>query len=144
MRVFSGVCGAAVLALGAGAAALPAAQEPSGPSLGDGVYTSAQADRGEALYDEQCAVCHGAIRAFVPEMAALLGDHTFRNTWRGRTVGELFAYVRETMPQDAPGTLTAARTAEIIAHILRGNRRPAGEADLPVDEETLNGIPFDW
>ena len=134
---------AAVPALAAGVAAVPLAQEPASVSVRDGVYTAAQADRGEALYDDQCAVCHGAIRAIIPEMAALLGDHTFRNTWRGRSLGELFGYVRETMPQDAPGTLTAAQTAEIVAHVLRGNRLPAGETPLPEDEEMLNGIPFD-
>ena len=47
------------------------------------------------------------------------------------------------MPQDAPGTLTPGQTAEIVAHILRGNRLPAGETALPGDEETLNRIPFD-
>ena len=102
-----------------------------------------QADRGEAIYDERCTVCHGDIRAIIPEMAALLGDHTFRNFWRGRSLGEMFGYIRETMPQDGPGTLTAAQTAEIMAHILRGNRLPAGETALPEDEETLNAIPFD-
>ena len=134
---------AAIPALAAGVAPVPLAQEPASVSVRDGVYTAAQADRGEALYDEQCAVCHGAIRAIIPEMAALLGDHTFRNTWRGRSLGELFGYVRETMPQDAPGTLTAAQTAEIVAHVLRGNRLPAGETPLPEDAEMLNGIPFD-
>lgn len=143
MRVSFVVCGAAALTLAVGAVALPAAQEPSAPSVRDGVYTDEQADRGEVLYDDQCAVCHGAIRQFVPEMAALLGDHNFRNAWRGRSLGEMFGYIRETMPQDAPGTLTAAETAGIVAHILRGNRLPAGEAALPEDEETLNAIPFD-
>lgn len=143
MRTFSRVHSAAILALVAGVAAAPAAQEPASPSASDGVYTTEQADRGEILYDDQCAVCHGTIRQFVPEMAALLGDHNFRNDWRGRTLGELFGYILETMPQDAPGTLTAAQTAEIVAHILRGNRMPAGEAALPEDEETLTRIPFD-
>lgn len=143
MRVLSGVCGAAALTLAVGAVALSAAQDPSAPSVRDGVYTDEQANRGEVLYDDQCAVCHGAIRQFVPEMAALLGDHNFRNAWRGRTLGEMFGYIRETMPQDAPGTLTAAETSEIVAHILRGNRLPAGETALPEDEEALNAIPFD-
>lgn len=133
--------GAAALALAAGAAALT--QAPAAAGGQEGVYTAAQADRGAALYDEQCAVCHGAIRAIIPEMAALLGDHTFRNTWRGRSLGELFGYIRETMPQDAPGTLTAAQTAEIVAHILRGNRLPAGETPLPEDEAALDAVPFD-
>jgi mono/diheme cytochrome c family protein len=135
--------GAAILAILAGVAAVPWAQEPASISVRDGVFTAEQADRGEVLYDDRCAVCHGAIRQFVPEMAALLGDHNFRNAWRGRTLGELFGYILETMPQDAPGTLTPGQTAEIVAHILRGNRLPAGETALPGDEETLNRIPFD-
>lgn len=143
MRAAFRIRGAATLALAAGVAAVPLAQEPASVSVRDGVYTAEQADRGAALYDERCAVCHGAIRAIIPEMAALLGDHTFRNAWRGRSLGELFGYVRETMPQDAPGTLTAAQTAEIVAHVLRGNRLPAGETPLPEDEEMLNGIPFE-
>ena len=143
MNVSIPVRGAAILAILAGVAAAPWAQEPASISVRDGVFTAEQADRGEVLYEDQCAVCHGAIRQFVPEMAALLGDHNFRNAWRGRSLGEMFGYIRETMPQDAPGTLTAAQTAEIVAHILRGNRLPAGEAALPGDEEALNAIPFD-
>lgn len=143
MRVSFPIRGAATLALVAGVAAVSAAQEPDSRSARDGVYTTDQADRGEVLYDDQCAVCHGTIRQFVPEMAALLGDHNFRNDWRGRTLGELFGYILETMPQDAPGTLTPAETAEIVAHILRGNRLPAGDTALPDDEETLSRIPFD-
>lgn len=143
MRAALRLAGAAAPVLAAGVVVAAPAQEAVAPSVRDGVYKVEQADRGEALYDDQCAVCHGAIRQFVPEMAALLGDHNFRNAWRGRSLGEMFGYIRETMPQDAPGTLTAAQTAEIVAHILRGNRLPAGEAALPEDEKTLTGIPFD-
>ena len=143
MHVSFAIRGAAILAILAGVAAVPWAQEPASISGRDGVFTAEQADRGEVHYDDQCAVCHGAIRQFVPEMAALLGDHTFRNAWRGRSLGELFGYILETMPQDAPGTLTPAETAEIVAHILRGNRLPVGETALPDDEETLSRIPFD-
>ena len=136
---FAGVA-APVLVTGVVAAS---AQDLAEPSVRDGVYTVEQADRGEAIYDERCTVCHGDIRAIIPDMAALLGDHTFRNFWRGRSLGEMFGYIRETMPQDEPGTLTAAQTAAIMAHILRGNRLPAGETALPEDEEKLNAIPFD-
>ena len=109
----------------------------------DGVYTEAQADEGDALYEEKCAVCHGELDAIVPEMAVLLGDHIFRNTWRGRSLGELFEYIQETMPQDAPGTLSAVESAAIVSAILRGNRLAAGEAPLPDDPAALHGIPFD-
>ena len=142
MRAALRFAGAAAPVLVTGVVAA-SVQDLAEPSVRDGVYTVEQADRGEAIYDERCTVCHGEIRAIVPEMAALLGDHNFRNYWRGRSLGEMFGYIRETMPQDGPGTLTAAQTAEIMAHILRGNRLPAGETALPDDEETLNAIPFD-
>lgn len=112
-------------------------------ALQDGIYTEEQAARGEALYDEQCASCHGPIRAIVPEVAALLGDHTFRNTWRGRPLGELFGFIRETMPQDAPETLTPAQTADLVAYILSGNRLAAGKTPLPDDPERLPHILFE-
>ena len=108
----------------------------------DGLYTSAQADQGEALYAEQCVSCHGTLRAFFPEMAALLGDHTFRNRWEGRSLGELFGLIQEEMPQDAPGTLSNDETASLVAHILAGNRFPAGDTALSSDIDALLEIPF--
>ncbi len=131
---------AALVLLGAGAAT-PAEQPAAAP--GAAAYTAEQAERGGALYEDQCAVCHGPIRAIVPEMAALLGDHTFRSNWRGRSLGELFGLILETMPQDAPGTLSPAETASLVAHILQGNRVPAGETELPHDAGALAAIPFD-
>lgn len=134
--------GALAAALTVAAVAAPAAQDRP-RSVNDGVYTAAQAERGQVLYDDQCAVCHGPIRAFVPEMAALLGDHTFRANWRGRPLGELFGLIRETMPQDAPGTLSPQQSAEIVAYILSGNRKPAGETPLADDPDQLDGILFE-
>jgi cytochrome c len=111
--------------------------------VNDGVYTTAQAERGETLYDDQCASCHGPIRAFVPEMAALLGDHTFRANWSGRRLRELFGLILETMPQDAPGSLSPQQSADLVAHILSGNRKPAGETPLADDPEQLDLILFE-
>ena len=131
---------AALVLLGAGAA-VPAEQPAS--SAPPAAYTVEQAARGDVLYEEQCVSCHGPIRAFIPEMAALLGDHTFRSNWRGRPLGDLFGMIIETMPQDAPGTLTPEETASLVAFILHGNRVPAGETELPHDPAALAAIPFD-
>ena len=133
---------AVAVALIGAAVAVPAAQDPP-RSVDDGVYTAAQAERGQVLYDEQCAVCHGPIRAFVPEMAALLGDHTFRAKWRGRPLAELFGIIQETMPQDAPGSLSPRQSAELVAYILSGNRKPAGDTPLAIDPDQLDGILFE-
>ena len=111
--------------------------------IADGFYTNAQADRGEALYDEQCVDCHGALTQITPDMAALLADHTFRARWTGRSLGELFELIQVEMPQDAPGSLSARQTTDLLAYILRGNKRPAGDAPLAEDAVALDEIPFD-
>lgn len=128
--------------ISAGAAALLGAGQ-TGPPPSDGFYTGAQADRGEALYDEQCVVCHGALTQITPDMAALLADHTFRARWTGRSLGELFELIQVEMPQDAPGSLSARQTTDLLAYILRGNKRPAGDAPLAEDAVALDEIPFD-
>ena len=76
-------------------------------SAQDGVYTDAQAARGQALYDKQCASCHGQ---GLKGLAAppLVGD-VFAATWQGQPLLELASKIRNTMPADAPGTLSADR-----------------------------------
>ena len=132
MRVFCTV----VVAAGAGLLAQT-------PSVQSGIYTTEQAGQGQALYADRCVSCHGELTAFAPEMAALLADHTFKSRWQGRTLGELFELIRDEMPQDAPGTLSAEQTASLVAYLLHGNRLPAGEMSLPADVEQLRQIAFD-
>ena len=130
----------AASALGAAATAGVVAQAPS---VRDGIYTTSQAARGQAVYDKQCVSCHGPMAAIVPEMAALLADHTFRSRWTGRPLGELFELIRDTMPQDAPGSLSAQQSAELVTYILSGNRLPAGDVTLTEDPARLGQIPFE-
>ena len=113
------------------------------PSVADGIYTVEQADGGEVLYDEQCVACHGSINQLTPDMAALLADHTFRARWEQRSLGELFELIQVEMPQDAPGALTLDETSQLLAFILQGNRRSAGDHELSRDVEVLKAIPFD-
>ena len=44
-------------------------------SVGDGVYSQKQADRGRAAYTEKCANCHGAELGGGDETPALAGDN---------------------------------------------------------------------
>ena len=130
-------------ASGVGAATLTTVMTGAVPGGQDGLYNAEQAERGEALYGEKCASCHGGLRDLTPGMAALLGDHTFRSAWTGRPLGELFSMIQETMPQDAPGTLTPDQSAELVAYILSGHRFPAGETALTTDAVALMEIPFE-
>ena len=136
MRVFFVGAVTAVVAAGGGLLA-------QAPSVRSGIYTAEQAEQGQALYADRCVSCHGELTAFAPEMAALLADHTFKSRWQGRTLGELFELIRDEMPQDAPGTLSAEQTASLVAYLLHGNRLPAGEVPLPATVEQLRQIAFD-
>jgi mono/diheme cytochrome c family protein len=122
------------------AVALATAAALAQSSVKDGVYTTTQADAGAALYETRCFSCHGALDAFLPEVAALLGDHTFRQRWEGRPLAELFELVQVEMPQDAPGSLSLDETAQLVAFILQGNKLPAGDAPLATDPAALSEI----
>jgi mono/diheme cytochrome c family protein len=134
---------AAGMALAAVASAAVRAQQIPPRSAKEGVYTTEQAGRGKAVYGEKCASCHGSMASVTPEMAALLNDTGFQNLWRDRSLARLFSRIRETMPQDKPGTLSPEHTADLIAYILSANQLPAGDVPLPPDLEILKDIRLD-
>src|SRR5687767_13004061 len=101
------------------------AQTPVGRTSMDGIYTDAQAKRGEALYAENCAACHGAELGGDPYAPALAGP-VFNAKWRDRPVGDLFDYTRLTMPQTFPNSLSREQVADVLAFILQKNRLPPG------------------
>jgi len=126
----------AIAAITLSAAAITA---QSSRSVWDGVYTSEQAQRGEALYTRQCARCHGA-QLTGGEAAPPLAGGAFLSNWNGLTVGDLFERVRVSMPADRPGQITREQNADILAHILRANQFPAGKSELEQQAEVLKQI----
>ena len=96
----------------------------------DGLYSDAQAARGESVYQQYCAVCHGPSLQGNP--AAPLTGPAFRARWEdGRhTLDDLFFIVRSLMPNNAPGSLSKAQYADVVAYILKVNGYPAGDAEL--------------
>src|SRR3954447_20444741 len=92
-------------------------------SVKEGVYTEAQAKRGEALYKEQCAACHGDDLQGSGPMPPLAGNDFVKN-WK--TAGDLFDKIHQSMPASAPGSLTEAQTADIIAYMFSVGKFPAG------------------
>ena len=123
---------AAVLSL---ADAAMGAQAP-GSVLG-GVYTEAQAQRGKPLYAEACAACHAPDLSGFGPIPALAGP-AFQTAWP--TAGDLFEKIRTTMPSNAPGSLTDDDVADLLAHIFRVTRYPAGSTPLPAAAEPLRAI----
>ena len=111
-------------------------------SVWDGVYTEAQAKRGEAVYRQSCAACHGVTLEGIETAGPLTGAR-FTANWNGVTVGDLLERVRVSMPNDRPGTLSRQQTADVLAYVFSINRFPAGKAELARQTELLKQIKFD-
>jgi mono/diheme cytochrome c family protein len=123
-------------------ASWPALLAQTAGSVWDGIYTSAQADRGQALYHTSCASCHGDALDGKGQAPPLTGAD-FQMNWNGQTVGDLFDKMQSSMPADQPGTLKPAENAAILAFILKSNAFPAGNKELPAEIGALQKFKFD-
>jgi len=100
-------------------------------TIWDGVYTAAQAERGQRVAQESCFSCHSAQEWSNP---------MFVNVWAGRSVRDMYENLRMTMPYDSPGRLSRDQYAEVVSYLFQLNSVPAGESQLPSDEAGLLGI----
>lgn len=116
----------------------------------DGVYTKAQADRGEQAYKLSCGYCHrddlagGFFDDGTGRAPALAGarafDSSFEKRWSGQTVSEMLVEIGEKMPLQNPASLTVQAYTDIISYLLAKNDVPAGSQELPADLEALQAI----
>lgn len=120
--------------------ALASVGAQAGKSVKDGVYTEAQAKRGEPIYKENCAACHGEDLAGSGPMPALAGPDFVVN-WK--TVGDLFEKTHSSMPANAPGSLTEQQTSDILAFMLQTSKYPAGATELPAKQDALMEIKIE-
>lgn len=111
-------------------------------NINDGVYTAEQAKKGEGLYKEQCAACHGDNLEGAGPMPALAGKD-FLTQWNGKSVGDLFEKTHTSMPATAPGSLTPEQTAEITAYQLQKSGYKVGAAPLDTKMEALLQIKIE-
>lgn len=113
---------------------LSAAPALDDPTTADGVYTRRQADDGRDLFALACQSCHA------PTQHA---GADFRGKWFGRSLGELFIYLRTEMPKTDPGTMSDEEYTLLIAYLLRINRMPTGARPLAADSVALHRIRID-
>jgi hypothetical protein len=58
-------------------------------------------------------------------------------------LGELFDKIKETMPRNDPGSLSAQDAADVVSWLLQLNQFPAGQTELPADLKVLNLIKIE-
>ena len=108
-------------------------------SVWDGVYSNQQADRGEKLYADRCARCHGDGLQGIEAAPALVGP-TFYANWDGESLDAIFERMRTSMPQDRPGSLTRAENTDLLAYMLRVAKYPPGTRTLDAQGGALTRI----
>jgi hypothetical protein len=101
-----------------------------------GVYTAAQADRGQSTFEGTClGGCHNA---------SFHRGTSFRTKWAGKPLWDLYDLILETMPDDDQGSLSDSQSAALVAYVLKYNGLPEGKADLPTDPEALKKIKIEF
>ena len=125
---------------------LNAAQEAT-QTVGDGVYTEEQAERGAVIYRQACRKCHfadlsgaGDAGATAGEVAPGLVGLAFSSRWTTLTVADLFLAIARGMPGDRPGTLKPQATADVLSYLLKQNEFPAGDEEFPPEPDRLEQI----
>jgi cytochrome c553 len=88
------------------------------------------AARGETLYRQQCANCHG--ERLEGRSAPTLVGSDFRSRW---PAADLPGKIAKTMPQDNPGKLTAGQVADLTAYIQAAGQK-AGDTAKPAASAT--------
>ena len=107
----------------------------------DGVYTDAQARRGETIYVKTCESCHAKDLGGADQAPSLVGKD-FNAEWNDMPLSDLFERIHATMPGDAPGSLKPAEVADMIAFILSKGGFPAGHTELPSDAAALKQLKY--
>jgi hypothetical protein len=103
-------------------------QTKPGRTVLDGVYTPAQAARGEAAYTKSCAECHDLSFDGTP-----VEGSGFIDNWREFPLNVLYTFISTNMPQDNPGELSESGYRDVLAYLLKRNGYPAGKSDLTLD-----------
>lgn len=93
----------------------------------DGVFTAAQAQRGQASYTQYCVACH---KADLLGIEGAMKGESFMDRRREDTLETLFLDIKATMPRGKPGGLTDQTYSDIISYLLQGNEMPAGDIEL--------------
>ena len=114
--------------------------KPTGPTVWDGVYTDAQADRASGVFSQSCERCH----TLTSQGTRPLSGDKFWEGYTQKTVGDLLNFVKTNMPNGQGGSLPAPTYNDLVALILKSNGFPAGKTEVtPETVANVQIIPKD-
>jgi alcohol dehydrogenase (cytochrome c) len=101
-------------------------------------YTAAQAARGGETYGRVCATCHGS--NLEGKAGPPLAGKAFADTleYAKMTTSQLYAFISQSMPQNAPGSLSSAQYIDVLSFLLSKSGYPAGS--IPLSKERLSAV----
>jgi mono/diheme cytochrome c family protein len=91
-------------------------------SIEDGVFTQAQVDAGEPIFDGACSICHD-MRFYRDILKA----------YNNQSVLWLWDSIVGTMPAGNPGSLMLEEYTNVLAYIFSANGFPTGDIELDPD-----------
>ena len=115
-------------------AAVTAAGQSPTKTTNSGVYTKAQAERGQKTFSEKCSGCHEPSR---------FSGEAFHEAWDGKAMKEIWDIASGTMPEDNPGSLKQQEYGDILAYFLSLNEYPVGDAELQGNAASMAAIKIE-
>jgi S-disulfanyl-L-cysteine oxidoreductase SoxD len=108
-------------------------------TIWDGVFSDQQASRGQAGYKQACAACHADDLLGTSNAPPLVGEG-FLVRFNRSTADDVVQTVRQTMPQEAPDSLSVEAYVDIVTYLFKANGSPAGTGELPADRAILKQV----
>ena len=106
------------------------------PNTLEGIYTSAQAQRGRQVFENICSRCHHTEH---------WQEERFLARWEGVGVFRFWYYIYERMPEDEPPyVLTREQVSDVLTYILQLNGLPSGDAELGSDDDSVGQHWLYW
>jgi mono/diheme cytochrome c family protein len=111
----------------------------AGPDASGIRYSADQARQGMAVFGDRCVSCHGDdMTGGVGGGPPLTGDYFF-GLWGEQSLSSVYSFIKSTMPEDNPGSLSNSQVTQVLAYILQFNGFPAGKAEMAVGAEQVQG-----
>lgn len=108
-----------------------------------GYYTKSQAEAGQGVFHQTCAICHGE-NLQGGAAPALAGQQFLSVSQYQQITAEYYYHFMSThMPLTHPGSLTPTQYLDIMAYFLEVNGYPAGPRELTANDEELKGIKIE-